>query len=102
MYNIRVFVVSDNFKLSTSARVCISWYNKTTLVVNSTYKIRNFAGYIFYYLQHFAIKLCNFTNFNMLLLAIIKDFVHIARIRVYNARKLSTSTYCFQCTVSAP
>ena len=32
-------------------------------------------GYIFRILQHFATKLCNFTNFNMLFLAVVMDFV---------------------------
>ena len=32
-------------------------------------------GYIFLILQHFAAKLCNFTNFNMLFLAVLTDFV---------------------------
>jgi hypothetical protein len=32
-------------------------------------------GYIFLILEHFATKLCNFTNFNMLFLAVVMDFV---------------------------
>jgi hypothetical protein len=35
-------------------------------------------GYIFLILQHFATKLCNFTNFNMLFLAVVMDFVVLA------------------------
>jgi hypothetical protein len=35
-------------------------------------------GYIFRILQHFATKLCNFTNFNMLFLAVVMDFVLLA------------------------
>jgi hypothetical protein len=35
-------------------------------------------GYIFRILQHFAAKLCNFTNFNMLFLAVVMDFVLLA------------------------
>jgi hypothetical protein len=35
-------------------------------------------GYIFLILQHFATKLCNFTNFNMLFLAVVMDFVLLA------------------------
>jgi hypothetical protein len=34
--------------------------------------------YIFLILQHFATKLCNFTNFNMLFLAVVMDFVLLA------------------------
>ena len=35
-------------------------------------------GYIFHYLQHLATKLCKFSNFKMLFLAVVKDFVHLA------------------------
>ncbi len=34
---------------------------------------RNLLGYIFLILQHFATKLCNFTNFKLLFLAIMHD-----------------------------
>ena len=39
-------------------------------------------GYIFLILQHFAAKLCNFTNFNMLFLAVVMDFVPLALIKI--------------------
>jgi uncharacterized membrane protein len=35
-------------------------------------------GYIFRILQHFAAKLCNVANFNMLFLAVEMDFVLLA------------------------
>jgi hypothetical protein len=35
-------------------------------------------GYIFRILQHVAAKLCNFTIFNMLFLAVLMDFVLLA------------------------
>jgi hypothetical protein len=35
-------------------------------------------GYIFRILQHFATKLCNFTKFNILFLAVLMDFVLLA------------------------
>ncbi len=35
------------------------------------HKIREIAGYIFRILQHVATKLCNFTNFKMLFLAVV-------------------------------
>jgi hypothetical protein len=35
-------------------------------------------GYIFRILQQFAAKLCNFTNFNMLVLTMVMDFVLLA------------------------
>jgi hypothetical protein len=44
-------------------------------------KIQNLQisqGYIFSILQHSAAKLCNFTNFNMLFLAVVMDFVLLA------------------------
>ena len=40
--------------------------------------IQNSQGYIFLILQHFTAKLCNFTNFNMLFLAVVMDFVLLA------------------------
>jgi hypothetical protein len=46
---------------------------------NATVEIslnQHFAqGYIFRILQHFTAKLCNFTNFNMLVLAVVMAFV---------------------------
>ena len=39
------------------------------------YKIRKIRGYIFRILQHFATKICNSTNFKMLSLTVVKDFV---------------------------
>jgi hypothetical protein len=39
-------------------------------------------GYIFLILHHFATKLCNFTNFNMLFLAVVMDFVLLAQIKI--------------------
>jgi hypothetical protein len=35
-------------------------------------------NYIFLILQHFGTKLCHFTNFNMLFLAVVMDFVLLA------------------------
>jgi hypothetical protein len=39
-------------------------------------------GYIFRILQHFAAKRCNFTNSNMLFLAVVMDFVLLAYIKI--------------------
>jgi hypothetical protein len=47
--------------------------------------IQNFQisqGYIFRVLQHFAAKLRNCTNFNMLFLAMLMEFVLIAWIKI--------------------
>ena len=43
------------------------------------YKMREICrAIIFRILQHFATKLCNFTNFKMLFLAVVMDFVLLA------------------------
>jgi hypothetical protein len=39
-------------------------------------------GYIFRILQHFLTKLCYFTNFNMLFLAVVMDVVVLAEIKI--------------------
>ncbi len=39
---------------------------------------KSLQGYIFRVLQHFATKLCNFTHFKMLFLAMVMDFVLLA------------------------
>jgi hypothetical protein len=39
--------------------------------------LRTLQGYIFRILQHFATKLCNFTNFSMLFLGIYRFFAKI-------------------------
>ena len=38
-------------------------------------KFANFAGLYFPYFTTFATKLCHSTNFNILFLAVVKDFV---------------------------
>ena len=47
-----------------------------TVPIHQTLQIS--LGYIFRILQHFSTKLCNFTNFNMLILAVVMDFVLLA------------------------
>ena len=39
-------------------------------------------AYIFRILQYFATKLGNFTNFNMLFLAVVKDFDFFAKMKI--------------------
>ena len=39
-------------------------------------------AYIFLILQHLATKLANFTNFNMLFLAVVKDFDFFAKMNI--------------------
>ena len=45
-------------------------------------KFANFASVYFPILPHFATKLSNFTNFKMLILAVVKDFVLFAEMRI--------------------
>jgi hypothetical protein len=45
--------------------------NPTNVVKYFLSLYSNFEGYIFCILQHFATKLCNFTNFSMLFLAVV-------------------------------
>ena len=40
--------------------------------------LQTLRGHIFHVLQHFATKLGNSTNFRMLFLTIVKDFVRLA------------------------
>ena len=40
--------------------------------------LQTLRGYIFHVLQHFATKLDNSTNFRMLFLTVVKDFVRLA------------------------
>jgi hypothetical protein len=47
-------------------------------VIEITTKFANFAWLYFRILQHFAARLCNFTNLNMLFLAVVMDFVLLA------------------------
>jgi hypothetical protein len=39
-------------------------------------------GYILLILQDFATKLCNFTHFNTLFLAVLMNFVLLAKIKI--------------------
>ena len=48
-------------------------------------------AYIFRILQHFATKLGNFTNFNMLFLAVVKDFVFFAKMKIQFKRGMDHS-----------
>ena len=54
-------------------------------VVSVIQKYTNFQtsqAYIFRILQHFATKRGNFTNFNMLFLAVVKDFDFFAKMQI--------------------
>ena len=49
-----------------------------THVIQKYTNLPTLKGYIFHILQHFATKLCNITNFKMLLLAVVIDFILLA------------------------
>ena len=66
MYSPANFTILYTFVLH--AEIC------TTLL--EVYKICEI--YVFRILQYFATKLCNFTNFTMLFLAVVVDFVLLA------------------------
>ncbi len=45
-------------------------------------KFAKFAGLNFRHFKHFVTKLCNFTSFKMLFLAIMMDFVLLAQFKI--------------------
>ena len=47
-------------------------------VIQINTKFSNFTRLYFPHFKHFAAKLCNFTNFTMLFLAVVMDFVLLA------------------------
>ena len=51
-------------------------------VIRKCTKFANFASVYFRILQHFATKLGSFTNFYMLLLAVVKDFDFFAKMKI--------------------
>ena len=60
------------------------------LYYKNIYKTRKLRrAYIFRYLQHFAKKFYNFTNFDMLILAAVKDFVHVAWIKIESIMRIA-------------
>ena len=57
-------------------------YQKRSLfprVIQIYTNLQTLRGHIFHVLKHFATKLGNSTNFRMLFLTIVKDFVHLAQ-----------------------
>jgi hypothetical protein len=59
-----------NFDLGNKNTIPITAARKSMLIFSQ--------GYIFRILQHFAAKLCNFTNFNTLFLVVVMDCVLLA------------------------
>ena len=51
-------------------------------VIQKYTKFVNLQAYIFHVLQYFATKLGSFTNFNMLFLALVKDFDFFAKMKI--------------------
>jgi hypothetical protein len=60
----------------------VRWSSITFFFIHPVYirvlKRNHLQNYWITYLQHFAAKLCNFTNFNMLFLTVVMDFVVLA------------------------
>ena len=67
-YTINLYYARENVPLSAQMW-CIF-----PRVYKLTQNLQTSQGYIFRILQHFAAKLCNLTNFNMLFLAVVMDF----------------------------
>ena len=55
-------------------------YGKCSLTKHKR-NVQTLRGYIFHVLQHFATKLGSSTNFGMLFLAVVEDFVRLAWIQ---------------------
>ena len=56
---------------------------------NTVHKIRKLRRAIFSVIpQHFATKLCNFIILEMLFSAIVKEFVHVAWIKIYSTMRI--------------
>ena len=51
-------------------------------VIQSIQNLQTLQAYIFCILQHFATKLGSFTNFDMLFLAVVKDFDFFVKIKI--------------------
>ena len=67
------------FVLRAEKRLSRKWLKLPHVYNTKKYKNLQISHcYIFFILQHFATKLCNFTNFQMLFLAVVIDFVFLA------------------------
>jgi hypothetical protein len=74
----------------------------TAVLRTSSYKnIHNLQispGYIFRILQRFAVKFCSFTNFKMLFLTVVRDFLFLDYNRLWpraKNRRLLHISFCF-------
>ena len=69
-----VFVLHAKVLTTFGSKVVIFSARNTKIQKN----VQTSHCYIFLILQHFATKLCNFTNLKMLFLAVVIDFVLLA------------------------
>ena len=69
-------------RLPQNGRLPVNFRHFVVSVIQKYTKFANSQAYIFRILQHFATKLGNFTNFNMLFLAVVKDFDFVAKMMI--------------------
>ena len=66
---------------------------RNTKLFKSVQNLQTSQAYIFRILQHFATKLGNFTNFNMLFLAVVKGFDFFAKMKIQFKRGMVHGFY---------
>ena len=64
------------------AELPVNFGHLVVSVIQKCENLQTSQAYIFRILQHFAIKLGNFTNFDMLFLASVKDFDFFAKMKI--------------------
>ena len=80
--NVLYVIVLRTGKPTTFKTKVVGFPERNTGVYNYISKFENFAGVYFPYFTTFSTKLCNFTIFKMLFSAVVKDFVHLAWIKI--------------------
>ncbi len=65
------------------AKICTTFESKVVRI-SERKKMQNLQGYIFLILQHFATKLSNSTNFEMLFLVVVMDSLLDKNLVLYN------------------
>ena len=63
-------------------KFCTLLYYADHKMAESIQNLQTLQAYIFHVLQYFATKLGSFTNFNMLFLAVVKDFDFFAKMKI--------------------
>ena len=71
LQNLYIFVLRANVLIISPSKV----YFFPRVIRKYIQNLQILQGCILRILQHFAIKFCNFANFNMILLAVLIDFV---------------------------